>query len=155
MEYESKNLYYVSADKMAEDGFFSGKRWSWSGAWGAIVDFAEVVPTIGDLPRAGWRLAEEFSAKQDRYVVTGIKTPDLFIGLSGNVSMRRDFKIEDPENNEGRPYFTPRRPLTAEESAFAAETMTRLLTAKDAAAKRQAEMVARINAGELSEEDCE
>lgn len=148
MEYESKNLKYMSAEAMAADGFVNGRRDGWSGAWGAIVDFAEVVPTIGDLPREGWELAEEFSAKKDQFVVTGLKTPDFFIGLSGNVSMRRDFKIEDPENNEGRPYFTPRRPLTAEESAFAAETMTRLLTAKDAAEKRQAEMVALINAGE-------
>lgn len=146
---EIDKFYYMSAEKMAADGFVNGYRTRWTAGFGEIVEAAEVVPTIGDLPRDGWSLSEEFSDRQDRYVTVGLETPDLFIGLDGTVSARREYKIADyAENNGGRMFYVPRRALTAEESAFAAERMSRLLAEKDAAAKRQADMVAAINAGE-------
>ena len=149
MRNEIEKFYYMSAEKMAADGFVNGYRTRWTAGFGEIVEAAEVVPTIGDLPRDGWSLSEEFSDRQDRYVTVGLETPDLFIGLDGTVSARREYKIADyAENNGGRMFYVPRRALTAEESAFAAETMSRLLAEKDAAAKRQADMVAAINAGE-------
>lgn len=142
MEYESKKFYYISAEAMAEDGFVNGRRDGWSGAWGAIVDFAQVVPTIGELPRDGWDLTADNQ---------GLKTSTLIIGSDGNVRCRESFDVVDTVNNGGKTVYRPERPLTAEESAFATGELIRLLTAKDAAAKRQAEMVARINAGD----DCD
>ena len=97
-------MYYISADKMAADGFVNGRRARWSGAVGEIIEFAEVVPTIGKLPRGSWSLSEEFSERQGRYIPVGMKTPDMFIGLGGIVSLRHEYTVADAENNGGKAY---------------------------------------------------
>lgn len=151
MGYESKKYYYLSAESMEADGFVDGRRSSWSGAWGAITDFAELVPTIGELPDdSAWELSEYFSHTADRFFVGGIKTPDLYISIyEPIVKMRREFKVQDGE----KPYYTPNRPLTPDEEFRIAGVITRLLEEKERKTQRQREMVARINADEYSEED--
>ena len=109
------------------------------------------VPTIGDLPEdSAWELSEYFSHSQDKFLVGGIKTPDLYVPIDEPiVKMRREFRVEDGE----KPYYQPTRNLTPDECARMSALVTRLLEQKERKKQRQREMVARIYADELSEED--
>ena len=128
-------VYYIDIKNGEKDGFADKRQ----------------VPTIGDLPEdSAWELSEYFSHTLDRYLVGGIKTPDLYIPIDEPiVKMRREFRVQDGE----KPYYQPTRELTPDESFRITGVLTRLLEEKERKIQRQREMVARIYADELSEED--